>query len=385
MSDNINDTIHSLGNAFEEFKTANDERLKQIESKGASDPLTEAKVDAINATVTELQKKMQRPNMGAGEANAAEVEHKNAFEKWARKGTGENELESIEKKAITLGTGGDASGGFLVPRQVEAGIRNDLRTLSPIRSRATVVSTVSDNYSFLRNARGLQVGWVGEVDARPETATPTLTETRVPGGEIYANPPVSQRALDDAGFDLEAWLNQNIAEEFAIEENKQFLIGDGVNKPKGILTTTGIKTLKSGAAAAMPTGSDYILDMIYGLKAAYRNGAAFLGNGATIAGLRKLKDTTGNYMFQPSLVLGTPSTLMGYELLEVEDMPDVAANAMPLAFGNLKQGYLIADRLGIRTLRDPYSHKPFVTFYATKRVSGIVQDLNAFIVMQNKV
>jgi HK97 family phage major capsid protein len=382
MSDDIKTTLNDIQTAFTELKSTNGSKLADMATKGAVDTLIESKMAAINETITDLQKKMERPAIATG-VSQEETEHKNAFNAWARKGVGEYELEALEKKAITLGTGGDASGGFLVPRLQEAGIREDLRTLSPIRSRATVVSTTADTYSFLRNGRGMQTGWVGETDARPETATPTITETKVPGGEIYANPPVSQRALDDANFDLEGWMNTNIAEEMAIEENKQFLLGDGVNKPKGILTTTGLKTVKSGVAAGMPVGADYILSMIYALKAAYRTGATFIGNGATLASIRTVKDANGNYMWQPSLVLGTPSTIGGYEVLEAEDMPDVAANAFPLVFGNLK-GYLIADRMGIRTLRDPYTHKPFVTFYTTKRVSGMVQDLNAFVALQNK-
>lgn len=383
MTDTVN-TINALNTAFEEFKSTNDQKLAEFATKGTIDSLIETKLAAIDETIKELQIKAQRPN-GTTVTEQAEIEHKNAFNAWARKGVGEYELQDLEKKAITLVTGGDTSGGFLVPRLQESGIREDLRTLSPIRSRATVISTTADTYSFVRNARGMQTGWTSETAARPETATPTLVETKVPGGEIYANPPASQRALDDANFDLEAWMVQNIAEEMAIEENKQFLIGDGVDKPKGILTTTGLKTIKSGVAAGMPVNSDYIFSMIYGLKAAYRTGATFMGNGATQATIRTVKDANGNYMWQPSLVLGTPATLGGYEFLEAEDMPDVAANAIPLVFGNLKQGYLIADRMGIRTMRDPYSHKPFVTFYTTKRVSGMVQDLNAFIVLQNKV
>jgi HK97 family phage major capsid protein len=383
MTDTVN-TINALNTAFEEFKSTNDQKLAELATKGAVDGLIEAKLASINETINELQIKAQRPT-GTSANDQAEVEHKNAFNAWARKGVGEYELEAIEKKAVTLGTGGDSSGGFLVPKLQEAGIREDLRTLSPIRSRATVVSTTADTYSFLLNARGMQTGWVGETDARPETATPTITETKVPGGEIYANPAVSQRALDDAAFNLEEWMVTNISEEMAIEENKQFLLGDGVNKPKGILTTTGIKTIKSGVAAGMPINSDYVYSMIYGLKAAYRTGACFMGNGGTQLSVRTVKDANGNYMWQPSLVLGTPASLGGYEFLEAEDMPDVAANAMPLVFGNLKQGYLIADRMGIRTLRDPYTHKPYVHFYTTKRVSGMVQDLKAFIAMQIKV
>jgi len=379
----INESINNLGSAFEEFKSTNDERIK-AEVKGAVDVLTSEKLDRINsdlsalqAQVTDVAKKSNR--VGGSDRNADVEAHSAAFDKWARKGIDDN-LEALERKAVTLNNG-DASGGFLVPETWEAGIRDDLRTLSPIRSRSTVIQVSSDDYRYLKNLRGLQTGWVGETDARPETATPTLSETKVPMGEIYANPAASQRALDDSAFDLEAWLNQNISEEFAIEENKAFVTGNGVNKPQGILTTAGLPTVASGAAAAV-TNPDVIVDMIYNMTAAYRTGAAFYSNGATTAGLRKLKDGQGNYIWQPGLVAGTPATLGGYEQVELEDMPAVAAGAFPLFFANLKQGYMIADRIGIRTLRDPYTHKPFVHFYATKRVGGMVQDPKAFVLLK---
>jgi len=379
----INDTINNLGSAFEEFKSTNDSRIK-AEVKGAVDVLVEEKLGRINSDLSALQAQVtdvavKSNRVGASDSNVDAEAHTGAFEKWARKGI-EGDLEALEKKAITLNNG-DASGGFLVPETWEVGIRDDLRTLSPIRSRSTVIQVSSDDYRYLKNLRGLQTGWVGETDARPETATPTLSETKVPMGEIYANPAASQRALDDAFFDLEGWLNQNISEEFAIEENKAFVTGNGINKPMGILATAGLPTVATGAAAAI-SNPDVIVDMIYKMSAAYRSGAAFYGNGLTTAGLRKLKDGQGNYIWQPGLVAGTPATLGGYEQVELEDMPAVAAGAFPMFFANLRQGYMIADRIGIRTLRDPYTHKPFVHFYATKRVGGMVQDPKAFVVLK---
>jgi len=379
----INDTINNLGSAFEEFKSTNDSRIK-AEVKGAVDVLVEEKLGRINSDLSALQAQVtdvavKSNRVGASDRDVDGEAHTGAFEKWARKGI-EGDLEALEKKAITLNNG-DASGGFLVPETWEVGIRDDLRTLSPIRSRSTVIQVSSDDYRYLKNLRGLQTGWVGETDARPETATPTLSETKVPMGEIYANPAASQRALDDAFFDLEGWLNQNISEEFAIEENKAFVTGNGINKPMGILATAGLPTVASGAAAAI-SNPDVIVEMIYKMSAAYRSGAAFYGNGATTAGLRKLKDGQGNYIWQPGLVAGTPATLGGYEQVELEDMPAVAAGAFPMFFANLRQGYMIADRIGIRTLRDPYTHKPFVHFYATKRVGGMVQDAKAFVVLK---
>lgn len=378
----LNNEISKLVTAFEEFKGANDDRIAQIEAKGSADYVTTDKLAKINSDLASLQsavtdfgKKSNR--VATAEGSAQEDEYKSAFDKWARKGDRyEAELES---KALVTN---DTTGGFLVPKTVESGIRADLRTLSPLRAEANVISTSNDRYTFLLNKRGLTVGWVGETDARPETATPTLVEVTLPGGEIYANPAVSQRALDDSQFNLEAWLTTEIVNEMAIAENKAFVNGDGVNKPKGFVTDANIATVKTGAAAALPAGADYLFNLIYKMDSAYRAGAKFYSNGAVSASLRTVKDNTGNYIWQPSLVLGQPASIAGYAHVELEDMDAVVAGGVPLAFANMKQGYTIADRIGVRTLRDPYTHKPFVHFYATKRVSGMVTDAKAFVVLK---
>ncbi len=378
----LNNEISKLVTAFEEFKGTNDDRIAQIEAKGSADYVTTDKLAKINSDLASLQsavtdfgKKSNR--VATGEGSAQEDEYKSAFDKWARKGDRyEAELES---KALVTN---DTTGGFLVPKTVESGIRADLRTLSPIRAEANVISTSNDRYTFLLNKRGLTVGWVGETDARPETATPTLVEVTLPGGEIYANPAVSQRALDDSQFNLEAWLTTEIVNEMAIAENKAFVNGDGVNKPKGFVTDANIATVKTGAASALPAGADYLFNLIYKMDSAYRAGAKFYSNGAVSASLRTVKDSTGNYIWQPSLVLGQPASIAGYAHVELEDMDAVVAGGVPLAFANMKQGYTIADRIGVRTLRDPYTHKPFVHFYATKRVSGMVTDAKAFVVLK---
>ncbi len=377
----LND-INSLATAFEEFKNTNDTRLAQIESKGSADVLTTEKLDRINseltalqATVTDLGKKSNR--IGTGDASVQDEEYKSAFDKWARKG--DRYEAELEAKALVTN---DSTGGFLVPKTVESGIRADLRTLSPIRSEATVLQTSNDNYTFLKNMRGLTTGWVGETDARPETATPTLIEVKLPGGEIYANPAVSQRALDDSVFNLEAWLASEITSEMAIAENKAFVNGDGVNKPKGFINATGLTTLKTGAAAALPAGADFLFNMVYSMDSAYRAGAKFYSNCAVSQAVRTIKDNNGQYLWQPSLVAGQPAQIAGYAHVELEDMDAIAAGKVPLAFANMKQGYTIVDRIGIRTLRDPYTHKPFVHFYATKRVSGDVTDAKAFVLLK---
>lgn len=384
----INSQVAALANTFEEFKNTNDSRIAQIESKGSADVLTTERLDRINSELTALQtsvtdiaKKSNR--LGATEENADVKAHADAFNGFMRKGVDGN-LEALERKAMT-NTGGSpegSTGGYLLPKQVEAGLFTALETLSPIRSLASVISVSSDDYRFLSNLHGTDAGWVGETDARPETSTPLLSETRVPMGEIYANPGVSQRALDDLSIDVEGLLAEEVARAFAIKENAAFVKGDGVNKPQGLMTTSGIAQVKTGVAAALPTNADFLFQMIYGLGSAYRQNASFAAASATIAQVRTLKDSTGNYLWQPSLVAGQPATLAGYSLTEISEMDAVGAGTLPFVFGDFKQGYLIADRIGVRVLRDPFTKKPFVLFYSTKRVGGMVKDKQAFITLK---
>lgn len=384
MSDDINTTLGAIQTAFTELKSTNEAKLAEMATKGSVDTLIDQKMAAINETITDLQKKIARPSFGS-EVPVEETEHKTAWARWARKGAGEEALEGLEKKAVTIGgtdASGLATGGYLMPKTVEAGIYRALETLSPIRSEATVISVSSDDYRFLAGNGDFESGWVGETDARPETATNTLGEVRVPMGEIYANPHASQRALDDAAFDLDAYMVDETARAFAKAENAAFITGNGVNKPQGILTTAGLTTVKTGQPAALPTSGDAYLQMIYALPAAYRTGAKFIMASASQLSVRTLKDSTGNYLWQPSLVDGAPQTIGGFAIVEVEDMDAVAAGKLPVVFGNIKVGYMIADRLGIRTLRDPYSKKPYVGFYSTKRVGGMVRDKNAFVALK---
>ncbi|SEM40764.1 phage major capsid protein, HK97 family [Sphingomonas gellani] len=382
----LND-IASLASAFEEFKNTNDSRIAQIESKGSADVLTTEKLERLNevvaglqSTVTDVAKKSNRPG---ATVNADEDAHAKAFNGFMRKGIDSN-LEALEQKAITNtgGTPEGANGGYLLPKQVEAGLFTQLEYLSPIRALASVVQVSTDDYRFLSNLHGTEAGWVGETDARPETATPTLSETRVPMGEIYANPGVSQRALDDLSVNVEALLTEEVARVFAIKENAAFIAGDGVNKPKGILATDGIAQVKTGVAANLPANADFLFSMIYGLASPYRQNARFACASSTMASVRTLKDSTGNYLWQPSLVAGQPSTLAGYAVTELGEMDAVAAGKLPMIFGDFKQGYLIADRIGVRVLRDPFTKKPFVLFYSTKRLGGMVKDKQAFITLK---
>ena len=302
-----------------------------------------------------------------------------AFAGFVRTGT------VLEMKAFT-GVTGDA-GGYAVPREVDGEIARVLKGISPIRSIANVVTVGSAGYRKLITTGGTPSGWAAETAARPETASPVFAELVPPMGELYANPSASQAMLDDAAFDVEAWLAGEIASEFARAEGAAFVNGTGVNRPRGLLTaptssakdaTRPLGTLQylpSGAAGDFGTTPDErLLDLVYSLAAPYRQGASFVMNAATLGRIRKLKTTDGMPLWQPAIAAGQPATLLGYPVVEAEDMPDIAANALAIAFGNFAAGYLIAERGETAILRDPYTNKPFVSFYATKRIGGCVAD-----------
>ncbi|APG63247.1 phage capsid protein [Sphingorhabdus lutea] len=299
-----------------------------------------------------------------------------------------------ELKSLSIGSGAD--GGFAVPREIDTMIGRMLTNISPIRAIANVVQTGSAGYRKLVTTGGTPSGWASDSAPRPMTATPNFVEIAPPTGDLYANPAASQAMLDDAAFDVENWLSGEIAAEFARAEAAAFINGTGVNQPKGFLTgpTTlendnvrafgTLQYIPSGAAGAFAAANpqDKIVDLIHALKPAYRQGAVFVMNSATVARIRKMKTSDGAFLWQPSMAVGQPATLLGYPVIEAEDMPDVAANSLSIAFGNFNAGYLIAERSSTSILRDPYSNKPFVHFYATKRVGGQLMNSDAIKVMK---
>lgn len=259
-------------------------------------------------------------------------------------------------------------------------ITDKLVELSPFRQLATVQSVSGAGFRKLFNLGGTASGWVGETAARPQTATGTFASLDFGWGEIYANPAATQQLLDDSAINLESWLAGEVNTEFAKQEGAAFVSGDGVNKPTGILTyVTGganaakhpfgaITAVNSGAAAAIT--ADAIIDLIYDLPSAYTGGARFTMNRKTQAEIRKLKDGQGNYLWQPSYVAGQPATLAGFAITELPDLPDIAAGSIPVLFGDFKRTYTVFDRVGVRVLRDPFTAKPYVLYYTTKRVGG---------------
>ncbi|MFC0410979.1 phage major capsid protein, partial [Roseomonas elaeocarpi] len=397
----IKGLIEKINRSFDEYKSTNDNRLKQIEQKGAADPLTTEKLSKIDGDLKklsdellELGKKSNRPGGPGGDVKPGEGpahrEHRDAFNAFARRGEGsEREVNALAVKAMS--TLVPADGGYLVPEIVDRNILNLLRDENPMRQYANQITVSSPDYKRLVNLHGAGTGWVGETDARPATNTPQLAEIVAFMGELYANPQVTQTLLDDAAVDLEAWLAGELAQEFGLAEGAAFITGDGVKKPKGFLayptaatkdatralgTFEHIVTGVAGGFAASNPG-DLLVSLIYRLKSGYRTGARWYTNSSTLATVRTWKDGQGNYLWQPNAQAGEPGTLLGFPIADMEQMPDVAAGALPIAFGDMRRAYTIVDRIGTRTLRDPYTNKPYVGFYTTKRVGGMAVDTQA--------
>ena len=340
---------------------------------------TAADIAGLKAEVARLNAlPLTRPALAESKADTGTV-RSGFVERYLRKG-----LEApAEVKSLSAGVATD--GGVAVPREIDAAIDVVLKATSPIRGIANVVQIGSVNYRKLIAVGGVASGWVSEVAARTETGTETFVEIAPPMGELYANPAASQTMLDDAMFDVEQWLGTEIASEFGRAESVAFVTGSGTAMPKGFLTypvatnddtSRAFGTLQyipTTVAGAFPSnGGDKLIDLVQALRTPYRQGAVFVMNSSTLAKVRKLKDNNNQYLFQAGLASGAPATLLGYPVIEAEAMPDVATDSLSIAFGNFQAGYLIAERGETAVLRDPYSHKPFVHFYATRRVGGAV-------------
>ena len=376
--------------AFEHYKQSNDERLAEIERRGGTDVITEEKMARIDLALDEQKRtldallvKRARPDLGRGAAQPSAV--RQAFDAYVRRGD-EVALRQTELKAMSAGS--DPDGGYLVPDELDSEIGRRLSELSPIRSIATVrqVSGAVLKKPFALN--GMATGWVGETDARPQTNAPQLAELQFPTMELYAMPAATASLIEDSAVDIEGWIASEVEAAFAEQEGAAFVTGDGVNKPRGFLDYPSVADdawswgnlgfVATGAAGAFGADpSDRLVELIYALKAGHRQNGRFVMNRKTQSQIRKFKDADGNYLWMPPAGAGQAASLMGFPVVEAEDMPDVAANALALAFGDFRRGYLVVDRTGVRILRDPYSAKPYVLFYTTKRVGGGVQNFEA--------
>lgn len=398
--------LAALQKTFEAFKASNDERVGALE-KGRGDVLSAEQVARINKDLGDLQTAMDEMNVRLAAANlnggkdpaddpfnsstAERRAYSKAFRAAFRKG-GVGDIDATLKDLAikaAMQTQSDPDGGWMVPVEMDQQISRVLQNVSAVRNLAQVQPISSSEYKKLVSQGGAVSGWVGEQDARAQTGTPQLAEIAVTAQELYANPFATQQLLDDAFVDIGEWLANEVAITFAEQEGLAFVTGNGVKKPHGILAYPTIADanyawgklgfIGTGGTGfeADPAGLDTLITAMYALKAGYRINATWMANRRTIGDIRTMKDSQGRYQWQPSQIAGEPPTLLGYPIVDDDNMPDVASGAFPVAFGDFKRGYLIVDRIGTRVLRDPYSNKPFVSFYTTKRVGGGVQNFEA--------
>lgn len=383
----VKDAIKELGSTFEQFKTANDARLKQIEEKGKADPLLETQVRKMSEALegfSDVKERLEKAetalnrsskDMGGGSDEPAEMrEYKAAFVDYMRKGEMEN-LKALQTKALSEGT--DTEGGYLVRAEVANDIIKDIAETTAMRQIARVRSIGTSAFEQPRQTSGAASGgWVSETTSGGNTAAPTIGIIRIPVHKQYAKPLATQEFLDDANINVEQWLAEEVAEIMQRTENTAFVSGNGVGKPRGVLdypagTASGqIEQVNSGSAGAV-TG-DGLIKIQAALKEAYQAGATWLMNRLTVRDIMLLKDANNQYIWRPGLVAGAPDLLLGRPIVKGSDMPVPAANALGICYGDFRRGYTIVDRIGIRVLRDPFTSDPYIKFSTTKRTGGAV-------------
>lgn len=418
MSTEVKEIIQNIGEAFEEYKKANDQRLKDLASgKAVAD--VEAKLarmdealDAGQKRLDDIEKRQNRPQLGGVESKQLAdelkafnagleakqrpfteeqyVEYKSAFESFLRNGGNVDRLSDSERKTMIAGV--DTDGGFLLPTPTVNSIVDLVRNDSVIRGLVDSVTISTNSIEGLVDRGSATSGWVGERSARTATATPTLGKDRIDVHEMYAYPELTQTILDDAAVDVEGWLTAKIARSFVDLENDTFFNGNGVGKPRGLFTystaATADATRTWGVFEHVATSNngdfnatgpaDYIIDLITKLKVGYLANARFLMNRAVQAKIRKLKEATTNaYMWQPGLAAGVPPSLFGYPVVIDELVPALATDSLSMAFGDFRRGFMIVDRAGMRTIRDNLTNKPYVGLYVTKRVGSAARDFDA--------
>ena len=384
----ITSKVNELASNWEQFKVLNDQRLQTLEKKNTVDPITLSQMEKLNNLIDGYQDKISkievaslRPHSELENPRSASVdqEYKKAFVNYLRKGH-ESTLATLEKK--TLSVGNNAEGGYLVTHQMSNAMIRAIFETSPMRQLANITSISSDALEIIEDYDEAYAGWTHETETRTETKTPQINKKVIMVHEIYAQPKATQKLVDDASIDIETWLAEKIVDVFSRKENAAFINGDGIGKPKGILSyPNGIKwneveQITSGENGAIT--SEGIFKLYYSLKEIHAVNAKFLMSRAAVQALRMLKDTrSGKYLWQPSLEAGTPDSLLGAEVVQSPDMPGLTQGALAIAFADFRAAYQIVDRQGIRVLRDPFTDKPFVKFYTTKRVGGDVTNFQA--------
>jgi HK97 family phage major capsid protein len=314
--------------------------------------------------------------------------HLKAFDAYLRSGD-DDALRNLVLEGKSLNTAVNAEGGYLVDPQTSARIQGALTAAASLRRIANVVTVEAGQYDVLVDHGEVSSGWATEAGPVVPSTNPVIDRIQIRLHELSAMPRASQRLLEDSAFDVEGWLAERIAQKFARAEAAAFILGDGVDKPRGFLDHPIVADAGAGwgEIGYIPTGAagdfdatnpaDALIDLVYALDAGYRANATFVMNSKTAGAVRKMKDGDGRFLWSDSLAAGEPARLMGYPVLVAEDMPDIGPGAHAIAFGDFRAGYTIAERPDLRVLRDPFSAKPNVLFYATKRVGGDVTDFRA--------
>ncbi|MDF1727202.1 MAG: phage major capsid protein [Sulfitobacter sp.] len=345
----------------------------------------EAKLQQTDERMTKLDRKMTVPaRTPLGGAADPAAPHQKAFNAYLRNGDDDG-LRGLEMESKSLSSAINSDGGYLGDPQTSERVQSVLKATASIRAIASVVRVEATSYDVLVDHTDVGAGWATESGAQAETDTPQIDRITIPLHELSALPKASQRLLDDSAFDVEGWLAGRIADKFARAEAGAFINGDGIDKPKGFLTHSVVANggWSWGNLGYVATGvagdldADDIIELVYSLGAQYRANGAFVMNSKTAGRVRKLKDNDGRFMWSDGLAAGEPAQLMGYPVLVAEDMPDAATDSFSIAFGDFAAGYTVAERPDLRILRDPFSAKPHVLFYATKRVGGDVSDFAA--------
>lgn len=422
----IMEALDKQGEAWNAFKKTNDERIEAMKSGNESkEKELNAKLEKIEREVSKttqikdtLEMELQihkdrieeleaaRVSPGKTQTNKLVEEYTGAFNDWMRHGLQDQErglkLKDLEKRllaqnpnslgirgAITIATG--APGGYAVPEQIAREIERHELLFSPVRDLVKVINVGTSDYKELLNLRGAASGWVGESGSRTETATPTFREITPTHGELYAYPQASEWSLDDMFFNVEAWLAEEVAQEFALQEGTAVITGNGTSKPTGMLNTSPVTTddfaspLRAAAAyeyidsTASPAAlvADQLHDLVHLLRSPYRANATWVMNSTVMGAVRKLKDSQNQYLWQPGLQNGTPDILLGYPHRTWEQMPSIAAGNFPLAFGDFRRGYVLTQRTGLRITSDQVTNIGFVRFYVRRREGGIVLNNDA--------
>jgi len=398
MTSDITQVTEELGRTWEAHKEAVESCALEAKRAGDLSAETREKIDRLDGRLDQLlsekrqlETATRRPPHGGGEERVlgpAQIQHKAQFLAFLRKGQ-DHGLAEIEKKALSVGS--DPDGGYLVPTEMSERIVKRVEHMSTFRSVANSVAISTEAMEGLRDIDEAGAGWTTETGTRSETSSPTLGKWRIPVAEMYAEPRATQAFLDDAAVNVDDWLSTKIADRFARLENAAFITGDGIAKPRGFASYPTAATADAsrawgtiehvlsgangGFAASNP--ADVLFDLVHAFKAPYLTGASWIGRRAVIAAIRKMKASDGHYLWQPGLQQGQPPTLLDMPVVTDEDMPALASGSLSLALGNFREAYQIVDRVGIRVLRDPYTAKPYVKFYATKRVGGDVVNFEA--------